>query len=153
MTGQEDESRTKRGLPYGDPLFRRSAYPARQWSRVDFCCDISLPKTGNRTTDPAPRFRLLHSTAKLSPLVRWGLWALRWLCPAPPASSKEQDKSKCVISRSGHLDLRYSPPKTRMNTGFLLHGWIVLLWTYQHPSCSPQKEFRSPYLATGISFT
>lgn len=110
MTGQEGESRTKRGLPYGDPLFRRSAYPACQWSRVDFCCDISLPKTGNKATDPAPCFRLLHSTAKLSPLVRWGLWALRWLCPAPPASSKEQDKSKCVISRSGHLDLRYSPP-------------------------------------------
>ena len=87
-----------------------------------FAVAISPPKTGNRIKNPAPRFRPLHSNGKT---VCTTPAAVGRFCggsaPAPPASSKEQDKGKCVTRGRGHLGFWHSP-QTRMIRGFLLRS-------------------------------
>ena len=80
--------------------------------RLDFCrCHFAAENGEQDLTILPPAFVRFILTAKPSALVRR-------LCPAPPASPKEQDKGRSVPGRRGHLNLRHSP-QTRMNTGFL----------------------------------
>jgi len=61
--------------------------------RLDFCCGITQPTTGNRKEHPVPRRRPLHSTAKATSLLRWCVVGYSGALPRTPASPKEQNFS------------------------------------------------------------